>query len=344
MKKIKNILGLLLVLLLSISSFGCNVNNIVSNTDRLKIHYIDVRQADSELIQIGDQNILIDAGNNDNMAYDYLKSLGITKLDYVIATHPHADHIGNMATIIKNFQVDNFYAPKASTTTKTFENMVNALKNKNLKMTVPKVGDSLTIGDAKLTFLAPNSDKYEDVNNYSIVCKLKYGNTSFLFTGDAEDVSEGEILQKQLDIQADVLKVGHHGSHSSTTQEFLDKVNPTYAIISCGKDNDYGHPHKETLDKLNKKGVKVFRTDLSGTIIATSDGSKISFNVDSDSKLASELNKKDAVKDNTVWVASKSSKVYHKDKECSGMKSPTSITLDEAKEIGLKPCSKCAVE
>lgn len=344
MKKIKNILGLLLVLLLSISSFGCNVNNIVSNTDRLKIHYIDVRQADSELIQIGDQNILIDAGNNDNMAYDYLKSLGITKLDYVIATHPHADHIGNMATIIKNFQVDNFYAPKASTTTKTFENMVNALKNKNLKMTVPKVGDSLTIGDAKLTFLAPNSDKYEDVNNYSIVCKLKYGNTSFLFTGDAEDVSEGEILQKQLDIQADVLKVGHHGSHSSTTQEFLDKINPTYAIISCGKDNDYGHPHKETLDKLNKKGVKVFRTDLSGTIIATSDGSKISFNVDSDSKLASELNKKDAVKDNTVWVASKSSKVYHKDKECSGMKSPTSITLDEAKEIGLKPCSKCAVE
>lgn len=344
MKKIKNILGLLLVLLLSISSFGCNVNNIVSNTDRLKIHYIDVRQADSELIQIGDQNILIDAGNNDNMAYDYLKSLGITKLDYVIATHPHADHIGNMATIIKNFQVDNFYAPKASTTTKTFENMVNALKNKNLKMTVPKVGDSLTIGDAKLTFLAPNSDKYEDVNNYSIVCKLKYGNTSFLFTGDAEDVSEGEILQKQLDIQADVLKVGHHGSHSSTTQEFLDKVNPTYAIISCGKDNDYGHPHKETLDKLNKKGVKVFRTDLSGTIIATSDGSKISFNVDSDSKLTSELNKKDDVKDNTVWVASKSSKVYHKDKECSGMKSPTSITLDEAKEIGLKPCSKCAVE
>lgn len=345
MKKIKTILILLLILLLSISSFGCDVNNnIVNNIDRLKIHYIDVGQADSELIQIDDKNILIDAGNNDNMTYDYLKTLGIAKLDYIIATHPHADHIGNMATIIKNFQVDNFYAPKASTTTKTFENMVNALKNKNLKMTVPKVGDSLTIGDAKLTFLAPNSDKYEDLNNYSIVCKLKYGNTSFLFTGDAEDVSEGEILQKQLDIQADVLKVGHHGSHSSTTQEFLDKVNPTYAIISCGKDNDYGHPHKETLDKLNKKGAKVFRTDVSGTIIATSDGSKISFNVGSNSKISSELNKKDAVKDNTVWVASKSSKVYHKDKECSGMKSPISITLDEAKGIGLEPCSKCAVE
>lgn len=345
MKKIKTILILLLILLLSISSFGCNVNNnIVNNIDKLKIHYIDVGQADSELIQIDDKNILIDAGNNDNMTYDYLKTLGIAKLDYIIVTHPHADHIGNMATIIKNFQVDNFYAPKASTTTKTFENMVNALKNKNLKMTVPKVGDSLTIGDAKLAFLAPNSDKYEDLNNYSIVCKLKYGNTSFLFTGDAEDVSEGEILRKQLDIQADVLKVGHHGSHSSTTQEFLDKVNPTYAIISCGKDNDYGHPHKETLDKLNKKGVKVFRTDVSGTIIATSDGSKISFNVGSNSKISSGLNKKDSVKDNTAWVASKSSKVYHKDKECSGMKSPISITLDEAKGIGLKPCSKCSVE
>ena len=337
MKKINKILGLLLVLLLPIFSFGCDVNNnTVSNTDNLKIHYINVGQADSELIQIDDKNILIDAGNNDNMAYDYLKILGITKLDYVIATHPHADHIGNMTTIIKNFQVDNFYAPKATSTTKTFENMVSALKNKNLKMNVPKVGDSLDVGHAKLTFLAPNTDKYEDANNYSIVFKLEYGNTNFLFTGDAEDISEGEILQKQLDVKADVLKVGHHGSHSSTTQEFLDKVDPTYAIISCGKDNDYGHPHKETLEKLNKKGVKVLRTDLNGTIIATSDGSKISFNVD----LESNGNEDNEI---TVWVASKSSKVYHKDKECSGMKSPTSITLDEAKENGLKPCSKCAV-
>jgi hypothetical protein len=157
--------------------------------------------------------------------------------------------------------------------------MINALKGKNLKLTVPKVGDTFTIGNATLTFLAPNSEKYEDLNNYSIVCKLKYGNNSFLFDGDAEALSEGEILAKQLDIQADVLKVGHHGSNSSTSQAFLDKVNPKYAIISDAKGNDYGHPHKETLDKLNTKGIKTFRTDLSGTIIATSNGTDITFNV-----------------------------------------------------------------
>lgn len=182
-----------------------------------------------------------------------MKSINITKLDYVIATHPHEDHIGSMDDVINNIRVGTFYSPKVTTTTKTYENMITALKSKNLKLTLPKVGDALTIGNATLTFLAPNSDRYEDLNNYSIVVKLKYGNNSFIFMGDAEDVSEGEILQKQLDIQADVLKVGHHASHSSTTQAFLDKVNPKYAVISCGKDNDYGHPHKETLDKLNAK-------------------------------------------------------------------------------------------
>jgi beta-lactamase superfamily II metal-dependent hydrolase len=245
----------------------------------IKIHYIDVGQGDSELIQIGDKNILIDAGTSDKKALDYLKSLNITKLDYVIATHPHEDHIGSMDDVINNISVGTFYSPKVTTTTKTYENMVNALKNKNLKVTVPKVGDVLNIWDATLTFIAPNSEKYEDLNNYSIVCKLKYGNNSFLFEGDAEDVSENEILAKQLDIQADVLKVGHHGSNSSTTQAYLDKVNPKYAIIEVGKGNDYGHPTEATIQKLNAKGIKTFRTDLNGTIIATSNGTDITFNV-----------------------------------------------------------------
>lgn len=173
--------------------------------------------------------------------------------------------------------------------------MVKALKSKNLKMTVPKSGDELTIGNATLAFLAPNSDKYDDLNNYSIAVKLKYGNNSFIFMGDAQDISEGEILKKQLDVQADVLKVGHHGSHSSTTQAFLDKVNPKYAVISCETGNDYGHPHKETLDKLNAKNINVFRTDLEGTIIATSNGKDITFNVkpvDKASDIPGKPNKK----------------------------------------------------
>lgn len=200
-----------------------------------------------------------------------------------------------MDDVIKAFNIGTFYAPKATANTKTFSNMINALKSKNIQITVPKVGDTVTIGNATLTFLAPNSAKYEDLNNYSIVCKLKYGNNSFIFMGDAEDISEGEILQKQLDIQADILKVGHHGSHSSTTQAFLDKVNPKYAVISCGKDNDYGHPHKETIDKLNAKNINVFRTDLEGTIIATSNGNDITFNtkpVDKTADIPGESSKK----------------------------------------------------
>jgi beta-lactamase superfamily II metal-dependent hydrolase len=281
MNKAKRIIGILLTVIFAIFLISCNKNtqtNNSSETKDLKIHYIDVGQGDSELIQIGDKNILIDAGTSDKKALKYLKSIGVTTLDYVIATHPHEDHIGSMDDVINNLNVKTFYAPKATTTTKTFENMVNALKNKNLQITVPKVGGQITIGNATLTFLAPNSEKYEDLNNYSIVVKLKYGNNSFIFMGDAEDVSESEILAKQLDIQADVIKVGHHGSSSSTTQAFLDKLNPKYAIISCGKDNDYGHPHKETLDKLKAKNIKIFRTDLNGTIIASSDGTDITFN------------------------------------------------------------------
>lgn len=281
MRKTKEVLSIIMIAILSIFLISCGKATQYGNGNdsNLKIHYIDVGQGDSELIQIGDKNILIDAGTSDKKALNYLKSLGIKKIDYAIATHPHEDHIGSMDDVIKTFDIGTFYSPKVTTTTKTFENMVKALKAKDLKMNVPKVGEEIKIGNATLTFLAPNSDKYEDLNNYSIVVKLKYGNNSFIFMGDAQDVSEGEILKKQLDIKADVIKIGHHGSHSSTTQEFLDKVNPRYAVISCEKGNDYGHPHKETLAKLNAKNINVFRTDLNGTIIAESDGKEISFNV-----------------------------------------------------------------
>lgn len=243
----------------------------------IKIHYIDVGQGDSELIQVDGKNILIDAGTSDAKALTYLKKIGITKLDYVIATHPHEDHIGGMDDVIKSISVGTFYAPKVTTTTTTYKNMVNALQAKNLKITVPTVGSTLQVGGATVTFLAPNSATYNDLNDYSIAVKIKYGNKSFIFMGDAEALSEGEILKKQLDIQADVLKLGHHGSSSSTSNAFLDKVNPQYAIASCALNNDYGHPHKETLDKLNLRGIKLYRTDRQGTIIASSDGKDISF-------------------------------------------------------------------
>ncbi|NFJ41755.1 MBL fold metallo-hydrolase, partial [Clostridium botulinum] len=242
------------------------------------------------------------------------------------------------------FDIGEFYAPKVNHTTKTFENMIKALQSKGIKLTAPTPGDTLNIGNATLQFLAPNSAKYEDMNNYSIACKLKYGNTSYVFMGDAEALSEGEILAKQLDISADVLKLGHHGSHSSTSQTFLDKVNPRYAIVSCGKGNDYGHPHKETIDKLNAKNIEILRTDVSGTIISTSDGNNINFNVNaSGTSTGNTNNNQDTKKQITnVWVANKTAKVYHSSKECSNMKSPIEMSLQDAQTKGLNPCSKCS--
>ncbi|NLY46737.1 MAG: hypothetical protein GX053_12250 [Tissierella sp.] len=168
--------------------------------------------------------------------------------------------------------------PKVNHTTKTYEDVLLAIQNKGLKITAPTPGSTFNLGQAKFTILAPNSSSYEDLNNYSIVIKMEYGNNSFLFTGDAEDISENEMISKGFDLSADVLKVGHHGSSSSTTQTFLNKVNPKYAVIMVGNDNSYGHPHEETMNKLKSKGITVYRTDENGTIIAISDGTNITFN------------------------------------------------------------------
>jgi beta-lactamase superfamily II metal-dependent hydrolase/putative cell wall-binding protein len=247
----------------------------------LRVNYIDVGQADSILLQQGSNSMLIDAGNNadSELVEKYISDKGITKLDYVIGTHPHEDHIGGLDYIINSFQIGQIYMPKATSTTKTFEDVVTAIKSKGMKATVPTPGESFKLGEATCTILAPNGSGYSDVNNESIVIKVTFGSNSFLFTGDAEDVSENEMLSKGYNLKADVLKIGHHGSTSSTTQSFLNAVNPKYAVISVGEGNTYGHPAKETMDRLNSQKISVYRTDESGDIIAISDGTKITFNV-----------------------------------------------------------------
>ncbi|MCF0149609.1 MAG: lamin tail domain-containing protein, partial [Clostridium sp.] len=193
--------------------------------------------------------------------------------------HPHEDHIGGLDDVINNFSIGKVIMPKATTTTKTYEDVLTAIRNKGLTITLPKTGDKYSIGGATFTILAPNSESYDSLNNYSVVVKLTYLNNSFLFTGDAETLSENEMINKGLDLKADVLKVGHHGSSTSTSQGFLDRVNPKYAVVSVGKDNSYGHPNKTVMDRLQSKNINIYRTDESGTIIATSNGNNITFNV-----------------------------------------------------------------
>ena len=249
---------------------------------KLQIHYVDVGQADAIVIEQGEHAMLIDAGKNDteDSLINYINSLGITKFEYIIGTHVHEDHIGGMDKVVYTYDFDKIFFPKQISTTATFKNFVKAVKSKNKQLHAPNVGEKYTLGDATFEILAPNSSDYEDANNYSIVIKLIYGSKSFLFMGDAEDVSEREILSHNFDIKCDVLKLGHHGSYSSTTDEFLDKVNPEACIISCGMNNSYKHPSKVTMQKLKKRQIPVYRTDESGTIVINCDGDNISFNVE----------------------------------------------------------------
>jgi competence protein ComEC len=257
----RKLVNIALITFISAAIFsGCSpVATYTSNKDLLLVHYIDVGQADSILIQVNGKNMLIDAGNrgDGDKVVSYLKAHGVESLDYVVATHPHEDHIGGMSEVIKKIPIENFYAPRKTAATKTFEDMINALDGK--KITAAMAGVELNLGaDAKAEFIAPNSEKYEDINNYSSALKLTYGSNKFLFMGDAEKLSEDEIIKNNIDLSADVLKVGHHGSSTSSSKDFLDKVSPKIAVISVGKGNDYGHPHKETLAEFKKKEVLLF--------------------------------------------------------------------------------------
>lgn len=251
-----------------------SINNF---TDILEVDFIDVGQADSILVMNKNESMLIDAGNNENGkdVVEFIKNKGITKINYLIGTHPHADHIGGLDDVINSdLEIENVFMPKIQTNTRTFEDVLDALKNKNLKVTEPKKGDNFKIGDSNCEVMTDSILNNENLNLSSIVIKLDYGEKSFLFMGDSETENEKTINWPKVD----VLKVGHHGSNTSTSQNFINQVKPEYAIIMAGKDNSYGLPKQKILDRLNKIGAQIYRTDELGTITVICDGKTVEVN------------------------------------------------------------------
>lgn len=242
--------------------------------EELSVYFIDVGQADSILVIDKDEAMLIDAGNNEDGQdiVNFIKEKGITKLNYVIGTHPHEDHIGGLDDVVNSdIEIENIFMPKIQTNTKTFEDVLDAIGNKNLSITAPNKGDTFKIGNANCQVMTDSILNKNNLNLSSIVIRLEYGNNSFLFMGDSEEENEKTIAWPK----TDVLKVGHHGSNTSSSESFLNQVRPNYAVIMVGKNNNYGLPKEKVMERLKNVNAQIYRTDEMGTIKITSDGNNI---------------------------------------------------------------------
>lgn len=248
---------------------GNDCISTIPQDNNLRVYCLDVGQGDSILITNNNKTMLIDASTNEmgSRVVKYLNDLGIKKIDYLVGTHPHEDHIGGLDNVIKNFDIGTIYMPNVVVTTKTFEEVIDAISAKKLKVTSPKTGDKFTVGNAECEVMSIRNDK-DDYNNCSIVIKMDFNNVSYLFTGDAEESVESSRKWPHID----VLKVGHHGSNTSSSKKFLEQIKPEVALISVGQGNTYGHPTQATLKRLSNIGAKIYRTDENGTILLIEKG------------------------------------------------------------------------
>ena len=248
----------------------------------LAVHFIDVGQADCILLSCGDDYMLIDGGNaaDGYTVRSYLENAGVDKLDLLVATHPHEDHIGGLPTVLTYFEAETIWTTEITYSNSTIRKFLDAADKQDAPVVQPMGGETFLLGSALVTVLGPVSTDYEDVNNLSLVLMVEFEDTRFLFTGDMETLAEGDMLDfwgEEFNWKADVLKVGHHGSYSSTGYRLLREVAPTWAVIPCGYQNEYGHPHENTLSRLRDAEVVTFRMDLMSTVIALSDGETIAF-------------------------------------------------------------------
>lgn len=273
---IGTIILLLIITLLSFSNNNYNNKSYALDDEILTLHFLDVGQGDSIFIELpNDETLLIDAGekNYGEFVYEYITDLSYDAIDYVVGTHPHTDHIGGLETIINNFEIGSIYMPKASSNTKTFLSLLQTIEDKNLTINTAKKGVNIIEEDNLLvTVLSPSENEYDDLNNYSVVLKIVYYDNSFLFMGDAEKIIEEKILD---DVDVDVIKIGHHGSNTSSSKNFVDNVSAQYGIIQVGLDNKYEHPHNQVIKRWENSGTIIYRTDIDGNIIVKSDGSNI---------------------------------------------------------------------
>ena len=351
MKKL-TVIFLLLALLLS----GCTVSDDTPSTtaataptsggELLTVHFIDVGQADCALLECGGEYMLIDGGNKEDgsLVISYLQQQGVEELAVVVCTHAHEDHVGGLPSVLAVYPTAAVYAPTKTYSSNVFDDFMYYVDQQGLEVTIPAPGDEFTLGSAEITVLGP-TQSYADTNNTSIVLMVEFGETRFLFTGDMETSAETDMLDywgNQVDWDADVLKVGHHGSDTSTSYRFLNEVMPEYAVISVGQGNSYGHPCEEPLSRLNQAGCVLFRTDELGTVTAVSDGTEVSFTWEDQS--AEPSNADPAETTAVTYVGNKNTKKFHTE-DCSSLpKEENQVRFDsyqEAIDAGYTPCGNC---
>ena len=312
----------------------------------MTVHFIDVGQADCALVECDGEFMIIDGGNvgDGQMVVSYLKQMGVETLEAVVCSHAHEDHVGGLPAVLSVFNAETVYAPVTGYDTKVFRDFVSKTEANAGKITVPAPGDQFHLGSATCTVLGPVKE-YEDPNHTSIVLKVSYGDSDFLFTGDSEVGPENDMIDywgQNFNWEMEVLKVGHHGSDTSSGYRFVYEVSPTYGVISVGEDNDYGHPHEEPLSRLKDAGLLIFRTDYLGHVIAQTDGKEISFTWENQKAAPEDAEPADpAMK---ILYGNKKSKTFHA-YDCNSLPGEKNrvefADYDAALAAGFKPCGSC---
>ncbi len=335
-----------LLLLLALLLSGCKLTaptptaTAPEETGGLVVHFIDIGQADCALLACDGEFMLIDGGNVDDssLVVSYLERHGVDELSAVVASHAHEDHVGGLAGVLAVFPTKAVYAPTRTHSSACFDDFLYYADQQDLTVQIPAPGDTMTLGSAQITVLGPVRS-YSDVNDTSLVLKVVYGETSFLFTGDMETEAENDMLDAGADVKVDVLKVGHHGSNTSTGYRFLYEADPDYGVISVGAGNSYGHPHDEPMSRLMDADVTVYRTDLLGTVLAVSDGKKVTFDWE-------KASQSPTVPSGSAeyYIGNKNSQVLHLP-SCTGLPSEKNQVIyydyNEAIADGYSPCSRC---